>query len=423
MKRKLTGPERALWLRGVISANIVMAAKVSGSITADELRRCWSILLEKHPLTGVHLQLEEPDIYFVSEGTAEIPVREVIADSEDCWQNEILHEMETPFDYSSNMPLVKSVLVYQDDSIYLIICGHHTVCDGLALSFLLRDMLLCLSGQEEKIQASQGIVFDNSSIPDSVTMPGWLRMAVTAANFVCGKLMPPLKNPKKVTMPGTTLLFWDIEKEQYAALRKACKKNRVAEHSAITALFLAAQYQVQGASNPIYKQVYTPVSVRNKLKKKVINDFAMYASDAVISCPHDPDKDFWDNCRKLQTRIKENITDQKVLGQILLANTVHPNLLDRIMVPRVHSTELKSGFILSNLGRLPLPRTYGALTLEGFRGPFGYIPHTEKSIAMVSFKGQTSIVMGYRTSVVSTEEMIRFKEKAVELLQKYTEEL
>ncbi len=422
MKRRLTGPERALWLRGVISANIVMAAKVSGNISAEELRKCWPVLIKKHPLAGVRLQLEEPNIFFVSEGTAEIPVRELTGDSEECWQREILTEMETPFDYSSNLPLLKSLIVHQGDFTYLIVCGHHTICDGLALSFLLRDILLCLSGQEEKIQASQGIVFDNSSLPDTITMPRWLRAAVAAANFVCGKLLPPLSNPKKVTMPATTLLFWDIDKEQYGALRKACKKNRVAEHSAITALFQAAQYQLQGDSNPIHKQVYTPVSVRNKLKKKATNDFAMYASDAVISCPHDPDKDFWDNCREVQARIKENISDQKVLGQILLASAVHPNLLDRIMVPRVHSTKLKSGFILSNLGRLPLQRTYGGLTLEGFRGPFGYIPHTEKSIAMVSFKGQTSIVMGYRTSVISTEEMIRFKEKAAELLQKYTEE-
>lgn len=421
MKRKLTGPERALWLRGVISANIVMAAKVSGSITIENIRKCWPVLVGRHPLVGVRLWLEEPYIYFVSEGTADIPVREVTADTEDCWQQEILREMETPFDHASDLPLVKSVLVHQGEFTYLIICGHHTVCDGLALSFLLRDMLYCLSGQEEKIQASQGIVFDNSSIPESITLPVWLRVAVDVANFVCGKLMPPLSNPEKVTMPSTTLLFWDMEKEQFSALRKACKKNRVAEHSAITTLFQAAQYDVQGDANTIYRQVYTPVSVRNKLKKKVINDFAMYASDATVSCPYDPQKDFWENCRDVQVRIKESITDQKVLRQILLANRVHPNLLDRIMVPRVHSTTLKSGFILSNLGRLPLPKIYGDLTLDGFRGPFGYIPHTEKSIAMVSFKGQTSIVMGYRTSVISTDEMIRFKEKAVELLRKYTE--
>ncbi len=422
MKRKLTGPERALWLRGAVSANVVMAARVSGSISVNDLQKSWPVLQKKHPLLGVRLQVEEPDVYFISEGTAAIPVREVVAETKECWQNEILTEMETPFDHSSNLPLVKSVLVFQDELIYLIVCGHHTVCDGLGLSFILRDMLYCLSGQEEKIKASQGIVFDNSMIPEEVVLPLWMRLALGVVNVIFGNIMKPFSNPEPIDRPNTTLLFWEISKEQTAFLRKACKKNKVAEHSAITTLFQAAQYEVQGGKNKIYKQVYTPVSVRNKLKEKAINDFGMYASDTFIPCSYDPRKSFWANSRDTQKSIKENITDKKIFSHILLANTVHPNFLDRVVVSRFRKTTLDSGFILSNLGRLPLRTTYGDLTLKGFNGPFGYIPHSEKSIAMVSFKGTISIVFGYRTSVISSIEMTRFRDKAMELLKENTVE-
>ncbi len=422
MKRKLTGPERALWLRGVISANIVMAAEITGDITVDDVHHVLPFLREKHPLLGVRLHIEEPDVYFVTDDVDDIPVREVRAESADCWQNEILHEMETPFDTTSNAPLVKSTLVFQEESVFVILCGHHTVCDGLALSFVLRDILYCLGGQEGKVVASKGVVFDNAMIPSQVTLSPLVKLGLSVVNPIFSTLIGPVKNPKKVTMPKTTLLFWEINKEQTGLLRKACKKNKVAEHSAITTLFQAAQYHLKGDDQKIYKQVYTPVSVRNKLHKKATNDFGMFASDATVPCPYDPKESFWENCRQVQAHLKSCISDDKVFGQILLANTVHPNLLDRVMLSRVNDTTLKSGFILSNLGQLPLPKRYGSFTLKGFRGPFGYIPHTEKSIAMVAFKGVINIVFGYRTSVISTEDVKRFKDKAVELLEEYTSE-
>jgi NRPS condensation-like uncharacterized protein len=405
----------------VVSTNIVVTAKISGSIRAAELRQAWLVLQGKHPLLAVHLEEEGPELCFNSDGCAAIPVREVAGEGEESWQDEALGELDAPFAANTRQPLVRSVLLDLGDAVFLIICGHHAICDGLALSFLVRDLLYCLSGQQELVKASADIVFDSSMAPSTVTVPWWLQALLVPLNFLFGKIIKPLADPAAVSKEKTRALYWEISQEQTAALHKACRKNKVAEHSALTALFQAAQYYIQGDANKIYQQVYTPVSVRNRLNTKVGTDFGMYASDTYIRCRYDPDQDFWQNARQFQLKIKESITDQKMFGKILLAGLVHPNLLDRIMVKAVSNIKVQSGYIISNLGRLKMPVTYGHLTLEGFRGPLAYIGHVEKPLAVVAINGKYSFTFSYRPTVISSAELTRVRDKAMALLAEYTD--
>jgi NRPS condensation-like uncharacterized protein len=421
MKRALTGLERALWLRGVFSTNIIVIAKISGSIQAAELRQAWLVLQEKHPLLAVHLEAKGPELFFTSDGCAAIPVREVAGEGEESWQDVGLDEQDTPFLANTGQPLLRSVLLHLDDAVFLIICGHHAICDALALTFLVRDLLYCLSGQQELVKPSADIVFDNSMVPSTVTVPWWLKALLVPANFLFGKIIKPLADPAAVSKERINMLYWEISQEQTAALHKACRRNKVSEHSALTALFQAAQYYIQGDGNKIYQQVYTPVSVRNRLNTKVGTDFGMYASDAYILCRYNPDQDFWQNARQFHLTIKESITDQTMFGKILLAGLVHPHLLDRIMVRALNNIKVQSGYILSNLGRLKMPVTYGRLTLEGFRGPLGYIIQVEKMLAVVSINGKYSITLGHRPTVISLAELTRIRDKAMALLAEYTD--
>jgi NRPS condensation-like uncharacterized protein len=60
---------------------------------------------------------------------------------------EVDREMAVPFT-TEQAPLVRSVLIHKPESAVLILVAHHAIADGMALVFLIRDLLQVLSGEQ-----------------------------------------------------------------------------------------------------------------------------------------------------------------------------------------------------------------------------------------------------------------------------------
>jgi hypothetical protein len=61
------------------------------------------------------------------------------------WELELDREMALPFP-PEQAPLIRSVLIHKPHSAVLIMVAHHSIADGMALVFLIRDLLQVLSG-------------------------------------------------------------------------------------------------------------------------------------------------------------------------------------------------------------------------------------------------------------------------------------
>ncbi|HTF65760.1 MAG TPA: condensation domain-containing protein, partial [Edaphobacter sp.] len=75
-----------------------------------------------------------------------IPLRVVTSPGAQ-WQREIAEEVNEPFTPDQAL-LFRAALLHQDTHCILILSSHHTVSDGFSLIFLLRDILLVLSGHD-----------------------------------------------------------------------------------------------------------------------------------------------------------------------------------------------------------------------------------------------------------------------------------
>jgi hypothetical protein len=66
------------------------------------------------------------------------------------WELEVDREMAVPFT-PEQAPLISSVLIHKPQSSVLIMIAHHAIADGMALVFLIRDLLQVLSGGQIRI--------------------------------------------------------------------------------------------------------------------------------------------------------------------------------------------------------------------------------------------------------------------------------
>jgi NRPS condensation-like uncharacterized protein len=419
-QRPLSGPERVVWKRDSICLNIVLSASLTGSIHTDKLQRAWSVLQGKHPLLRAHLVEEQGRVELSFTDSGPIPIREIQVSSEHALEEELIRELQTPFTPIYGQALVRSVLLHSSKSVELILCCHHCICDALSVSYLLRDVLYCLSGQEDRIPEYSDIRLSSAMLPQESKLSLPVKSGIALANFFAGVLMPPMKEAKKIVMKESRVVLWDISKEQTQGFLAACKAEGVTVHAGLSTIFQAAQKEVLGEKS-IYKKIYTPVNVRTRLSPMVGDNFGLFASEAYIPGKYDNGKSFWDNCRLFNNRIKLKTGNTKVLGLLRIADSLTPRTIDRISVFLMKRlSSFYFGYIISNLGNLDFDNQYSTLQLTAMHGPVIYIPQVEKSLTILTVNGQLFFTLTYQPEVIDPAQIQAVKEFAMKLLLKNT---
>lgn len=414
MEREITATERAVWKQGMISLNIVMIARITGNISAHDLRKAWKILQQKHPMLAVHLQKRQQGIFFTSNNCEDIPVRELAATSDNFWQYVAMQELHTPFDDFTNKPFIRSVLIHSDNKVELLIVCHHCICDGLSATFLIRDILNCLSGQQNLVaQSSEKLVMDKL-LPPTAQPNKAMMLAVSLGNLLFAKLKR-IEHIPKISMEENSIATWDIDQHQTAVLLAACKKHQVTVHAALLAILQAAQYNIQGDGKKYFARNYTPVNLRNRLTASVRENFGLYAAEAYISCKYNPRENIWQNAQRFQQSIKDSVGDDKVIAPLNIINSIDANLLDRLLVYLYKKQSVQYGYGLSNLGNINLNTKYADLILEAIHASV-YVKRAEKTLALLTLNKQIYFTLTYRPAQISTKTVVCLRENVLQLL-------
>src|ERR1700755_3031267 len=125
--------------------NGALAAQITGHTTVQQWRDALDAGQRRHPLLSACIDTTFNRVpHFRSVNGQRIPLR-VVTSSFARWQREIAEEVNCPFT-PDQAPLFRAVLLHQETHCTFILSSHHAVCDGSSRIFLLRDMLLALSG-------------------------------------------------------------------------------------------------------------------------------------------------------------------------------------------------------------------------------------------------------------------------------------
>jgi hypothetical protein len=148
--RKMSRAERFFFMSP--ACTVMMAARITGAVNETLLRQALATVSRVHPLLRSKIVFDDRhDAWFSSDGVPEVPMRFSFRTSDSQWLDELKSEARVPFDLDKG-PLVRCVLLQSPEVSDLLIFCNHSICDGMAIAILVRDLLVRYADPDMEIR-------------------------------------------------------------------------------------------------------------------------------------------------------------------------------------------------------------------------------------------------------------------------------
>lgn len=432
--RKMTFERITLYAPSTI---VSLIALIKGHINIDELSVALIKVQKKHPLTRSKIQFDENDIaWFTDEGVGPIPVREYRRQSGNDWMNTLQLDYREPFNFSTG-PLLRVIVVQGENCSDLILFAHHTICDGRSLTLLLRDLLRFLANPVEPINPMDELpVIESDNLPTPLTHTKILRLIARRMNRRWKDYHLKFTQSEYEQIydqfweEPNTLIPHSLTPEDTRKLIRWCKNRDLKVHSVICTAFYRAQSEIQPWQK-CHKNLFMPLDVRTRLKHKVGEVFGFYATAAIIPIRYKFRKSFEQNAHRFHMKIQNELRRGDPF-KTLKFGFLSPTLTDAlyfqkfgfIQNPLVQKlskligwNRLTTGMMISNLGKLDIPETYGNLHIERVYAPSVITTRHEKYLGIATINGCINFLMTSRNSIVPENVVSQVCNRAIEILQ------
>jgi hypothetical protein len=328
--------------------NGALAAEITGHTTVQQWRDALDAIQRRHPLLSVCVDTAFNRVpHFRHVAGQHIPLR-VVTSPNARWQQEIAEEINAPFT-ADQSPLFRAVLLYQEKRSIFIFSSHHAVCDGISLIFLLRDMLLSLSGHDLEtlpLMPSRETLFGAKQ--RTSTEPG-------LPALVAQRPAMPFVNGKKLTPEQTT------------ALQQRTRLEGVTVHAAISAALAIAGRSNDESWRNSPLRIMSPAEVRDMLG---LQDQCMVSlAGGEVSIPPDDSMTFWDLARFVKDGLSAVKSRESVSMMIDRQSQVLSTNPTVEQADQLKQKMFNAQTMFTNLGRLPFDSTFGTLQLADLWAP------------------------------------------------------
>ena len=329
--------------------NGALAAQITGHTTVQQWRDALDALQQRHPLLSACIDTTFNRVpHFRRDASQRIPLR-VITSPFARWQREIAEEVNEPFT-PDQAPLFRAVLLHQETHCTFILSSHHAVCDGSSRIFLLRDILLALSGHALEalpLAPSREVLFGAQQ--RTSTEPGLPSFAAQR------HLMPHVEGIK-------------LTPEQTTALQRRAREEGVTIHAAISAALTIAGRAIEESwrNNPL--RIMSPAEIRDILG---LRDQCMVSfGGGEISIAPGDSMTFWELARFARDGLSVVKSTENISRMIDLQSGAVSSNLTVEQAFQLKRNAFNAQVMFTNLGRLPFDSTFGPLKLETLWAPF-----------------------------------------------------
>jgi hypothetical protein len=354
--RPLGTLEKLLWLADQNRPlHFAIAAEVGGPTQIEQWQDALDRVCQQSALIWSRIVPDEGGApVFTPVPYGSIPLH-VVENAVSDWTVYVAGQLDQPFD-SSRAPLLRSTLLHDADRSVIILCAHHSIADGLSLSFLMRDVLRAFAS--EPVLLSR----ETASIEHLVAA----KRATSAMPPAEASARPPMSyRPLNGSTPQLEAIR--LTRETTRALRERARIERSGLHGALCAALTIAAARLVPAWSDVPLRVFSPIDVR----KRVLNssEHIGVCVTAMTLANECSSQDFWSVARSFSDRLEPA---KSIEGVSALVGMVH-DLGSPISTVQQAKEFLAQGFsaeiLLTNLGTVEFKDTYGPLTLEALWGP------------------------------------------------------
>jgi hypothetical protein len=457
--RRLSNGER-VWLCSLM-ANVSITARIFGNVDEKNLLRAINAAQQMHPLLSVKVVFDDQhEAWFSTDNVPKTIFRTIPRKSETQWVDEIQQEYLVPFEPEIG-PLIRFVLMYSHSVSELIVFAHHSICDGMSLANLIRDILDFYAEPAKEIQVVHPL--SEADYPlyehDSLSKPAGIDV-IENCNLQWRK------NPHYFTQADFNEIhkaYWEkyrqsmvllqLEPEETSILVNQCMEKGVTITSASTIAFLAAYQDIFGPFPNDKSPVWIPYDLRRHLGENIGNIFCLCANTFCPNFDYNREKTFWENAQELHGAIRKGVMQLDMVGRELmhfdptLINASNfasfmqlvPEAFERTKSLSAFAHDTKNiAFIISaarknaililinsNLGRLDFPKTYSNLRIDNifFTPPASTLFPLPLMFGGVGFRGKLVFTLNYveqlgvdGLSRIREKDMIQIRNRALEYL-------
>jgi NRPS condensation-like uncharacterized protein len=434
------GAERATLM---LPLHVVMAARIRGHIDPEEIKSTVEELRSRHTLLAVRISVDDDKAWYTTKDVPAIPFRAIERKTDSQWLEVALEEYKTSFPVDIG-PLVRFALLHSDEVSELIICGHHAICDGISLAYLIRDILKQLATPSDMVeQLPLPPAVDFETVPNPPKKGFVAKAVISLINRAWRKknlrfdfnLMKQLHKRYWQENSDIRQFTWQLSESETAKLVKCCRDKDITVNSVLWTAFLVAQDRVQGSNELFRNRAGLAISTRDKLKVPVGESFGFYASSHRVLLRNYQDKSFWDAATTIHEQLKRSIDSAdpfKMLSSVLLAPTLidslyfskygfFTNRISTKLLKKMMWNKVNYGCVITNVGRVDIPTAYGDLQLDAVYGPLVYSDVNEKTVGVITVGKRATFWMSYNESLIDSETATKFRDTVEGLLQEVTE--
>ena len=453
--RKLSNLERMyLWSP---YSDVSMVTRINGNVSEERIRSALDVILQMHPLVGAKVVFDENYNAWFSTGNVIKPFFKTVNRVSDTqWLDELQHEITIPFNPETG-PMIRFILVHSEMVSDLVVICNHSICDGMSLVYLIRDLLNSYTNPEQEIK-----VINPVDIMDFLPKGGFSLQSVMMKLIIGHANRKWEKNPYYFDHKDAVAIqeaYWEkykfntvlleLEPSQTKDLLKKCRNKGVSIGSAVIAAFIAAHEDIVGPFVKNQKQLWVPFDLRRHATTPIDDVFCLCMGAPQLSYTYKAKKPFWENAAVLHNEIHKKV--QKLDSNTIETPNSHPTLMDALssfallkeIVPDAYdktenlkqyshdtrnitfsfakrSKTMAPGAIPSNLGGLGIPETYGNLQIDRMI----FFPVISDTVALdiggVSIGDKSVFSLSYlkpkNQDNSMTKEMIQIRNNALEYL-------
>ena len=420
-KKEIKGVPR-MHLR-IPNANIVLYGVFKTIVSKDALEKAVLLLSDKHKLLNCHIETDkENKVWYVIDKKLSPEVHTPKSKNiNEIIKNEFTHR----FDFEKG-PLIRFTLLIQTETTLIINC-HHSICDGMSLIYLFKDIMKILSGKNIEIKRKMPVFLEPENIPQRLGNPisrffislinkKWRKKPISFSNQLSQELH---NNYWKEYKPQ--IIPFKFSKEETANIVSQCKQNNISVNTGLVTAFLYAEKQLFEQKDYSSKVIITD-NLRTHLKNQPGESMGFFVSTVRPNLKYNENKTFWENAQIFHKEIKRLLEKDLLKNQLI--GLFSPKFLDVMMlnyfkqredklakkiIKKAGMVKLNSTFTIANLGLIETADNLEKLEIKTLFGPMAHSNAMEKYIGVLTINNELHFSICFNENIVNQESILKMK--------------
>ncbi len=385
-------------------STVSLVVRIRGMVDEAMLRAAVKKVQLRHKILRSRMILHEDELWLTTSDVDAIPIDVFPRMTEETWITAAREDCARPYPFD-RQPAIRFLLLQSREICDLVIQCHHTICDGLSLAYLGRDLLVYLGVPDQPVEVlPDPAPIGPENFPRGVKLSSVLKFFVNQINKKWGDQKVIFDQQDYLALNQAYwqryhhhMLAVDLTREQTESLVARCRQENVTVNTALVAAFIGAQMLVLGTES-MPANIGVAADLRQRLDPPAGEGIGFYAGAITADYPYDLKTPFWENARKIHKQLPPRFTDKKLFAEAVMWSALDPAILQAInykrlgglvspesaqyeklssfsqrtdvisdMLTRNKMTsldELIMGSAVTNLTRLDFPTKYGKLELE-----------------------------------------------------------